>query len=114
MSMLSKALDSLPGKLRKYAAPTATVTLYSRTSEGQYEHDGVPWLHYVLAHKTDDVVMTQAQVGQTWRKFQLWKETQDVLPQMLDRIDDGNKWQIKVVEPKGQGTIFNCHCLKEL
>lgn len=93
-----------------------SVTLGSR----QPRETGYVSVSYAYARskmaKPQELILAQAVIGQEWAKFELFKTTETVEPKLGDMITDASSvtWQIKKIDSKMMGWIFDCLCLKNM
>ena len=92
-----------------------SVTLKSRNA-GETASTDVTYTARRKPARKNELLLAGAVLGQQWITFQLYVDAQTNYPKVLDGIVDvaALRWEIKQVETKQQGYVFNCLCIKDI
>lgn len=110
--MLTGAMAAIRARNMVPPADRPTVTLLTRLAgEGGYAAP-VNWTACIHPAEADDLLIGGAVIGERWKVFELFLETQTVTPKEEDQISDGvSKWTLRSVGTRQNGNEFWCRGL---
>lgn len=94
----------------------SAVTLSSRNA-GETSPTSVPWAYARCKDPTNEQLMLSGlSINSKTRFIQLYKTTETTEPKALDTITDSESvvWQVKSVNEKMMGYVFDCMCIKNM